>query len=817
MLFTVSGNAQITEVRGKITDGKTKETLGYANVRLKGTITATTADGDGFYFIRTPERTDSIVVSYLGYPTRKLKIQRGKSQELNVEMGAENIQLLEVTVKAGKRKKYIDTAANYVYYKVMQHRSQNRESNIETYKFEEYSKLEFGLLNAKQKFINSWYLKPFRFVFENKDTIDEGKVFIRGIIQENLTDVYYKRNPRGVRRYTKATQITGIENNSISELANYSFSNADVYDNIYPFAGKSFIAPFSPGALLTYRYFIGDTQKLDNRTTYKIHFVGISKVDLALKGYALIDSATWGIKTIYYRPNEKSNLNFISDYSVTQNFILIDNKSWLLKSEDLQTVGSILKRKRAMAMLVIKSVDRRNIEVNIPLEDTLFKKAEQEFIAEDARSAGRKFWEENRFIPLNKFEKKVFWIHDTLPKVPAFKRYMWTIHLLTTAYFKAGPIEFGRFYKFVSKNNIEGIRARFGFRTNKDFSKNVQLSGYTAYGFKDKDWKYQVMLKAYLPARNDRWRMLSMYYKYDLNVLGQENELLTFDNVFTLLRGRLLTRMMKIREVHIDVENEWVRGFSSILALDNRTYYQIPGVFDFKTDRGNGTLYSLKSFNTTELSIDSRISIGGKYYKAFFYRYFIKTIYPVFFFKYNLGFLNLNGGNVTYYHKLMLSVQQRLSWQLGHTNYEFKAAKIFGASPYPISYVTAGNFGIILDRMNYNMLREFEFVTDQFVSIYLEHHFDGFFLNKIPLVNKLRLREVFYIRGLWGSYSKKNESYILPSFDIRSPSKIPYLEASIGIENILNVFRVDFMWRLTYRNTPGVPNFMVKVGFIPNF
>ena len=163
-IYSVKGYGQTTEVRGKIIDGKTKEPLSFANVRLKGTITATTADGDGFYFIRTPEKSDTIVFSYLGYPKRSIKIQRGKSQELNVEMGAENIQLLEVMVKAGKRKKYIDTAANYVYYKVMQNRSGNRESNIASYKFEEYQKLEFGLLNAKQKFINSWYLKPFRFV-----------------------------------------------------------------------------------------------------------------------------------------------------------------------------------------------------------------------------------------------------------------------------------------------------------------------------------------------------------------------------------------------------------------------------------------------------------------------------------------------------------------------------------------------------------------------------------------------------------------------------------------------------------------------------
>ncbi len=116
------------------------------------------------------------------------------------------------------------------------------------------------------------------------------------------------------------------------------------------------------------------------------------------------------------------------------------------------------------------------------------------------------------------------------------------------------------------------------------------------------------------------------------------------------------------------------------------------------------------------------------------------------------------------------------------------------------------------------MLREFEFVTDQYMSLWIEHHFDGFFLNKIPIINKLRLREVIYFRGLWGSYSASNSALIpAAGFDLRSPSKIPYMEASFGIENIVNMFRVDFMWRLTYRNTPGTPNFMVKIGFTPNF
>jgi len=808
---------QITEVRGRVIDGKSKEALSYANVRMKGTITGTTTDDGGFYFIRTPEKVDSIVFSYLGYPTRVIKIQRGKSQEINLELGSEDISLNQVVVKAGKRKRYIDTTANFVYAQVRDNRERNRESSLESFQLEEYSKIVTGLLNPKNKFLKWRIFRPFSFAFQNLDTFEENKVFLRAVMKEDIRDIYYRKKPHGLRKYTKATQITGVENSSIGELANGTFETINAYDNLFVIAGKSFVAPFSTGALLTYRYFLTDTSLIDNRVSYKIHFVGISKVDLALKGYAWIDSATWAIQSIFLRPNEKSNLNFISDYSISQRFKMVNEDSWMLYGEDIQSIASIFKRKNATSVLLQKHYERRNIQINIPLSDTLFKKSEQEFIAPDARKHDRAYWDKNRFLPLNKYEDKVVFIHDTIPKIKAYKTWMWTLKLFTTAYFEAGPIEFGRFYKFASKNNIEGWRARFGFRTNKKFSDKVNLSGYVAYGTKDKDWKYEATLKVVLPSKNENWSMFSLYYKYDLNVLGQENQLLTFDNILTLVRGKLLTRMMKIREMHADIEQEWVRGLSSIIAIDNRTYYQIPGVFDFTRTRADGTQVMLPNFNTTEFSIDTRFGPKSKYYKAFFYRYFMKNQYPVFLLRYNIGLLDMNDGNLPVYHKLQFTAQQRLSWVLGHTNYELKAAKIFGKAPYPTSYVTSGNFGILLDRTNFNMLREFEFVTDQYVSLWIEHHFDGFFLNKIPVINKLRLREVIYFRGMWGSYSAKNAALIPAGFDIRSPSKIPYMEASFGIENIINMFRVDFMWRLTYRNTPGTPNFMVKIGFTPNF
>ena len=79
-------------------------------------------------------------------------------------------------------------------------------------------------------------------------------------------------------------------------------------------------------------------------------------------------------------------------------------------------------------------------------------------------------------------------------------------------------------------------------------------------------------------------------------------------------------------------------------------------------------------------------------------------------------------------------------------------------------------------------------------------------LNRIPLIKKLRWREVFCFRGLWGHLTDKNDPtkqgeglYAFPSFTQRM-GRTPYMEASVGVENIFNFMRVDYVWRLNYRD-----------------
>jgi hypothetical protein len=112
--------------------------------------------------------------------------------------------------------------------------------------------------------------------------------------------------------------------------------------------------------------------------------------------------------------------------------------------------------------------------------------------------------------------------------------------------------------------------------------------------------------------------------------------------------------------------------------------------------------------------------------------------------------------------------------------------------------------------MNY-----FEFVCDRWASLQVEHNFGGLLFNRLPLLRRLKWREVVTANVLVGGVSSTNLSAI-PAADAQgnavegfsSLSRTPYVEVGYGIDNIFKVLRVDFLHRLTYRDNltrTGVP------------
>ncbi|MES2620045.1 MAG: DUF5686 family protein [Bacteroidota bacterium] len=828
VLLTKVSTAQIvTEIYGTVIDASNKEPIPYVNVRL-GLLKATLTDPKGEYRIRSSERVDSISFSYIGFRTRTVHIKRGGTQELNIEMGSDELKLVEITVKAGKKKKrVIDTTANYVFYQVLKHKDQNRVNNLVSYKYENYDRFQISLLNPSEKFQNFALFRPFGFAFANKDTTETGSMYIPGVIKENISDVYSRTQPRKQQRVImKAEKMTGVNNPTVYNLVEVEFRENDPYDNLYYFARTFFSAPFAPIGLGIYHYYLTDTLKIDGRVSYKLHFVGKTKEDLALKGYAWIDSATWAIRYIQYRPNEKANLNFVNDYDAKVDFTLVDGKYWMKSREDISSVGSLFKKRNKLGMYIQKLVEKRNFETNVDFPDTIFSGPEEKILLDSARLRPRSYWDTARFSPLSPSQKRVFEIADTFQKVPAFKMYQWLGVFFTSAFADAGPVSIGRVLNFISKNNVEGYRVRFGLETRSrfmpigtpvnNFFRTFYLTGYGAYGFKDKDYKYMALMRINLPRKNDRWNSLEAFYRYDIKVPGQDESqtLLSFDNVITLASGRVFSKLMKVTEFGISVDKDWFKDFSTIIGFKEKTYFDVPGVSDFSQEVNN-VLLPIKKFNVTEFVVDSRYSRKTLYTAGVFYRYYATTKYPVVMFRYTLNIGDIRGQHFNS-HNMLFTFKQRLFSAIGYTNYEVKAGKVLGRAPYTSCYLTQGNIGVFLDRYNYNLLREFEFVTDQYAQVWVEHHFNGFFFNKIPGINKLKLREIIIFKGLMGSFTQKNRELLTVPAELTSPSKIPYVEVGFGIENILYLFRVDFLWRATYRNNGG-QNWAIKFVLKPSF
>jgi hypothetical protein len=808
-----------TIVEGRIIDGKTNAPLEFANIRFKGNLGGVRSDTAGYYKISTTNRPKTIVISYLGYETKDTAIQAGKSNHIDIRLNPLNVNLKEVIVKPPKRKKKreIDTAALYVFHHVVANKERNRASGINNYHYKEYTKMVWSVLNPTKRFLNARFFRPYRYFFEKKDTDETGRIFIPMFVQEDYMETYYRKKPQHKVNVVHYRHISGLKNPAYIKLIGYHFQVSDAYEDVHVIFQKSFISPFSPGANVVYNYHILDTSKIDGRTSYKLNFVGRVKEDLCTKGYAWIDSATWAIKSISYGPNQKANLDYIFYLNEEQDFQMVNDSQWMMTHEHQIIEANLIKKPDKLAFRVDKTTERKEITTNIAVPDSIMKHPD-DIVDPNAYKRKLSYIDSVRFDSLTVGEKLVYHHFDTVRHTPAYIGLSEFATFVTTANIKAGPVDFGRTYRILSRNNVEGWRIRMGVYSNGALSDKVFLGAYGAYGTTDKRWKYSFNARTLLPSKYERWHAIELEYKSDMLILGQENPLITYDNITNLISGLTLTKIMRTQEINLYYERDWIKGLSSNMELSNKTFYSVPGIFNFAAPDGHGNYVNLPSFNTTEVSTDLRYCKTDYYYEYYTYRNALESRTPAITFKYTLGFKNkLFGGDYTYQKFLLTFFHRAQMPAIGFLKITARAGYILGNTPYPLAYLASSNIGIIKDELSFQSTAPFEFVYDKFASIWLEHDFDGFFMNRIPFINKLHIREVVQVKAVIGDFSSQNASLMpLPS-GMYSPFPKPYIEAGFGFENILNIVQVNFLWRCTYRDNPLAPNFTVKIGIYPGF
>lgn len=800
--------SQKTIISGTVTDAITKEPVAFATVYFVNTKTGTQTNLDGHYKIETYYSSDSLRVMAVGYESTTKKVKQDVSSIVNFELPTAAHQTGVVIVKPDDG----PNPAIALVKKVLRNKKINNREKLDAYEYEAYNKVEFDLNNITEKFQKRKILKPFDFIFEGVDTTAE-KPYLPIFMTESLSDYYFRRNPKQQKEVVKATKVSGVENESVNQFLGDMYQNVNIYDNELVVFNKSFTSPISAYCLAFYDYGLQDSAWIDGKWCYKLQFFPKRKSELLFFGEMWINDTTYAVKQVEATIAEGANINWIKNFQVIQEYSQVENEVWMLTKDALVVDFNISDKK--MGMYGRKSSSYRNFIINKPHDSEFYKGISDVEVKEDASKKDDEYWNQARHIDLTDKEKRIYNMVDTLKNLPQFVTVYNIIDLFVNGYKIIGKFEFGPYYTTYSFNPIEGNRIRLGGRTSNTFSKRLMLEGYGAYGFRDERFKYGGGF-LYMFNKNPRMAVAASA-KRDMEQLGQGSGAFRQDNVLSsVFRRNPANKLTDVTELQASLEKEWLYGFSNKLILKHRVLKPAGSNYryvHFKPESGQEL--PVNFLITSEVGLYTRFAFKEKFVYGEFERISLGTKHPIIEVQYDYGIPNVLGSQFEY-HKVIGRVTDKIRFgPFGYLKATTEAGKIVGNLPYPLLNLFQGNETFFYDEGSYNTMNFFEFVSDEWVSLWATYHAEGLFLNKIPLFRRLKWREVAGAKAVVGGYDKKNDDILTRDFnrdgipEIYTLSK-PYVEAALGVENIFKILRIDFIWRLTYLDHPDIVKYGIR-------
>jgi hypothetical protein len=821
--------ADSTIIKGIVTDAKTGAPLTGAAVFIPKTNAGTITDKDGKYYLGTLVKADTVTISFIGYDSESHRIKRGATQTLNIRLRQSEITLNEVVINRGRNTyRNKNNPAVTLIEKVISHKNSNREEKYDYLQYKKYEKLQVALSKVTEKFKKGALSGKFRFVFENIDTTKRiGNQVLPLYIKEAISDHYYRKEPEATKEIVRDEKSTNVDqyldNKGISAHLDYLYQNINIYDNDILFLTNKFVSPIANAAPILYKYYIVDTLSVDSIKCIRLFFEPRNKADFLFHGYLYItlDSA-YAVRKIDMGLNKKINIDWVQDIAITQDFDRFGGKSWLLSKDEISIDFGL--SKNSMGLYGQRTITYRDYKINQPIDNKIFRGPQNvEHLEQSSNSED--YWKTKRYVPLTKSESGIYSTIDSIKKIPAFKRKMKILMLITDDFLDMGPLEIGPWDSFYSYNPVEGSRFRFGGRTTPGFSKKLNFDGYVAYGLGDLAFKYLAGMTYSLSPRTIYTfpvKSIRVYYSNEVSIPGQELQFSEVDNILLSLKRGINDKFYFNRTFKTEYLNEFENHFSFLagFSFDKQSAY---GKLNFNANDYLSTTNSIKNLNVSELYLNLRYAPNETFYQGKLYRYPVRNKYPVIQLKTTLGSGLI--GNDFNYARFQLNISKRLFASIfGYSDITLEAGKIFGQVPYPLLFVHRANQTYTYQKNSYNLMNFLEFVSDQYASVNAEYCFNGFILNKIPLVKKLKLRELLTLKILYGNLSSTNNPdfhsnlYKFPADNNGLPltytlGNRPYIEAGVGVSNVLKIFRVDFVKRISYLNNPNV----TKNGFLIQF
>ena len=816
ILLSLSGivgtQAQSTRVRGQVTDGNGVP-LRFVSVVFPGTTVGITTDEQGVYALETRDTVSRVQASMIGYATRTRPVTPGIFNRVDFVLEAVEFDIGQVVITPG------ENPAFPILDGVLRNRSRNDPDRHDSYRCRTYTKMELDLTNIRTKFRSRRLQRNFGFIFDYVDTSAlTGQPYLPAMISEATADLYRSRNPEFKREVIRASRISGVENDfAVAQFTGGMHGDVNFYDNFIDLFNIRFASPLAEGGRSFYDYFLVDSTCREGRKVYKIRFHPKRTTTPVLDGEINIDSASFALVSVTARMPRGVNVNWVRHLQLENENRRLPDRSWFRARDRVSAEFSISEADstKLTSFLGTREVVYSDVRIGEPIPDEV-RRMDNNVVIEkhDPGEDAEAYWETIRPYRLSDRERRIYNMVDSVQQVPLYRNIYTVINTLIAGYWNTKYIGIGPYYKLGSFNDLEGFRMQAGLRTTSEFSRRVRLGGYVAYGTRDERVKGGGSLELAFSRRLTR--KLTLAGRHDVVQLGAGQNALTESNILASILSRGDQRLSMVDRGEATYEHEWRHGISTSVGMRMERIYgnrYVPMVRPDGLPTGGIT--------DAAVQIGIRLSKDEMVYRLPFDKHYLGTVYPVATLSFTAGIPGLLRHSPEYY-RLVGSIRYRPDLPpIGYSEITVQGGRLFGRVPYPLLKLHEGNGTYFYDTYAFSCMNYYEFASDTWVSWFWEHHFNGVLLGRVPLVKKLKWREVLICKGVWGTLSEKNngarigtQAPLLFPIGMGSVSD-PYVEAGFGVENIFKLFRVDCIWRLTHRNAvPGqeVQNFAVNLG-----
>ena len=815
LAVTMTVNAQ--KISGVVVDAETGDTLLYPSASYKGHHVAVSGNAMGAYTIQRHNGWQ-LTFSAVGYKSKTVNVTASTPSVLNVKLKPDTKQLSEVVVKS-KRGKYSrkDNPAVELMRRVIEAKKKTDLENHDFLQYSKYQKITLAVNDIKPSDLDSGFFAKKQWLIDQIETSPfNHKLILPVSVDETVTQHIYRKDPKTEKSIIKGQSSTGvnqlIQTGDILNVALKDvFTDVDIYDDYVRLLQYPFVSPIGKNAIGFYRYYIQDTVYVDRDLCYHLEFLPNNQQDFGFRGelYILADSSLH-VKRCDLTIPRRSDVNFVDNLHVTQQYTKLANGEWALTVDDMIVE---MKLARAFGNFLVTRVTRLSDYAFDEIPRQLFKGKAKERKEADAMMRDEAFWNQYRSVELTKSESSMDAFIHRIEQLKGFKYFIFAGKALIENFVETGDVnhpskfDIGPVNTMISKNFIDGYRFRLSGQTTANLNKHWFASGYIARGIDSKKTYYDGQLtysfnkKEYLPREFPK-RTITFSSSYDVMAPSDKYMPTDKDNVFTAFKWTTVDKMMfyNRQKLAFEYEQEW--GLKT-LAYIKREVNEAAGNIEFGRQK----------LNTTELSLQLQLAPGRTYINTKQRRLPINLDAPVFGLGHTLGIKGFLGGDYRY-NLTEASIYKRFwvgSW--GKIDTYLKAGAQWNKVPFPLLIMPAANLSYIVEDGTFNLINNMEFLNDRYASLDVSWDLNGKILNRIPLLKKLKWREYIGVKCLWGDLTDKNnpmlpenvgdpELWQFPQGSYVMDPKRPYVELIAGVHNIFKLLHVEYVRRLNYKYLP---------------